>query len=147
MVFFGALLFANFVTVAGLPGVIDSWIVASNLDAMTALAAAVLIYIALGCILESSSLLLLTLPIFFPALTGLGFDPVWLGVFVLIVAEIGLITPPIGMNVFVVKSLVTDIPLKRIFAGLVPFGLADLLRLALIVLFPGIVLLLPDLMR
>ena len=147
VVFFGALLFANFVTVAGLPNAIESWIVASNLDAMAALAAAVLIYVALGCILESSSLLLLTLPIFFPALTGLGFDPVWLGIFVLIVAEIGLITPPIGMNVFVVKSLVADIPLKRIFVGLVPFGLADLLRLALIILFPAIVLLLPELMR
>ncbi len=147
VVFFGALLFANFVTVAGLPGTIESWIVASNFDAMAALAAAALIYVALGCILESSSLLLLTLPIFFPALTGLGFDPVWLGIFVLIVAEIGLITPPIGMNVFVVKSLVTDIPLGRIFAGLVPFGIADLVRLALIVLFPGIALLLPELMH
>lgn len=147
VVFFGALLFANFVTVAGLPSAIDDWIVASNLDAMTVLAAAILIYVALGCILESSSLLLLTLPIFFPALTGLGFDPVWLGIFILIVAEIGLITPPIGMNVFVVKSLVTDIPLVRIFAGLLPFGIADLLRLALIILFPGIALLLPELMR
>ncbi len=147
VVFFGALLFANFVTVAGLPSAIDDWIVASNLGAMTVLAAAILIYVALGCILESSSLLLLTLPIFFPALTGLGFDPVWLGIFILIVAEIGLITPPIGMNVFVVKSLVTDIPLARIFAGLLPFGIADLLRLALIILFPGIALLLPELMR
>ena len=147
VVFFGALLFANFVTVAGLPSAIDDWIAASNLDAMTVLAAAILIYVALGCILESSSLLLLTLPIFFPALTGLGFDPVWLGIFILIVAEIGLITPPIGMNVFVVKSLVTDIPLVRIFAGLLPFGIADLLRLALIILFPGIALLLPELMR
>lgn len=147
VVFFGALLFANFVTVAGLPSAIDDWIAASNLDAMTVLAAAILIYVALGCILESSSLLLLTLPIFFPALTGLGFDPVWLGIFILIVAEIGLITPPIGMNVFVVKSLVTDIPLARIFAGLLPFGIADLLRLALIILFPGIALLLPELMR
>lgn len=147
VVFFGALLFANFVTVAGLPSAIDDWIVASNLDAMTVLAAAILIYVALGCILESSSLLLLTLPIFFPALTGLGFDPVWLGIFILIVAEIGLITPPIGMNVFVVKSLVTDVPLARIFAGLLPFGIADLLRLALIILFPGIALLLPELMR
>lgn len=147
VVFFGALLFANFVTIAGVPHAIESWIVVSNMDAMAALAAAVLVYVALGCILESSSLLLLTLPIFFPALTGLGFDPVWLGIFVLIAAEIGLITPPIGMNVFVVKSLVTDIPLGRIFAGLVPFGIADLLRLALIVLFPGIALLLPELMR
>ena len=147
VVFFGALLFANFVTVAGVPHAIESWIVASNLDAMAVLAAAVLVYVALGCILESSSLLLLTLPIFFPALTGLGFDPVWLGIFVLIVAEIGLITPPIGMNVFVVKSLVADIPLKRIFIGLLPFGLADLLRLAIIILFPAIVLVLPDLMR
>ena len=147
VVFFGALLFANFVTVAGLPGAIESWIAASDFSPAAALAAAVLVYVALGCILESSSLLLLTLPIFFPALTGLGFDPVWLGIFVLIVAEIGLITPPIGMNVFVVKSLVADIALKRIFVGLIPFGLADLVRLLLIILFPGVVLLLPELMR
>ena len=147
VVFFGALLFANFVTLAGIPTAIESWLIATELNAATALVAAVFIYVALGCILESSSLLLLTLPIFFPALTGLGYDPVWLGIFVLIVAEIGLITPPIGMNVFVVKSLVADIPLGRIFAGLVPFGLADLLRLAIIVAYPGMVLWLPELMR
>lgn len=146
LVFFGALLFANFVTLAGLPSTIEAWIAGSGLGPFAVLAAAVLIYVALGCILESSSLLLLTLPIFFPALTGLGFDPVWLGVFVLIVAEIGLITPPIGMNVFVVKSSVADVPLQRIFLGLIPFGLADLLRLLVIILFPGIVLLLPGLM-
>ena len=146
-VFFGALLFANFVTLAGLPSAIEAWIAGSDLGPLSVLAAVVLIYVALGCILESSSLLLLTLPIFFPALTGLGFDPVWLGVFVLIVAEIGLITPPIGMNVFVVKSLVADIPLQRIFIGLIPFGMADLIRLLVIILFPGIVLFLPELMR
>ena len=143
LVFFGALLFANFVTLAGVPGAIESWILAANLGPMSALAAAALICVALGCILESSALLLLSLPIFFPILTGLGMDPIWLGIFVLMVAEIGLITPPIGMNVFVVKSLAADIPLQRIFVGLIPFGLADLVRLAAIVLFPGIALLLP----
>jgi len=146
LVFFGALLFANLVTIAGVPQALLQAISNSGLSGLEMLAITVAVFLALGCILESTSLLLLTLPIFFPVLTGLGYDPVWFGIFVIVVAEIGLITPPIGMNVFVVGSMLPDIPVQRIFRGLLPFLAADLLRLALLILLPGIALLLPGLM-
>lgn len=146
LVFLGALLFANLATITGVPVILLELISDSGFSAMTILAITVLVFLALGCILESSSLLLLTLPIFFPVLTGVGFDPVWFGIFVIIVAEIGLITPPVGMNVFVVGSMLPDVPVQKIFRGLGPFLLADFLRLALLILLPAIALLLPGLM-
>ena len=146
LVFLGALLFANLVTITGVPIILLELISDSGFSAMTILGITVLVFLALGCILESSSLLLLTLPIFFPVLVGVGFDPVWFGIFVIIVAEIGLITPPVGMNVFVVGSMLPDVPVQKIFRGLGPFLLADFLRLALLILLPAIALLLPGLM-
>lgn len=146
MVFFGALLFANFVTIVGVPATLTDWISSANYTPLGVLAVTLLIYLALGCILESSSLLLLTLPVFFPVLTSVGYDPVWFGIFVIVVAEIGLITPPIGMNVYVVSSMLPDVPPNRIFAGLWPFLAADVIRVALLIAFPVIVLLLPNLM-
>ena len=147
LVFFGALLFANLVTITGVPVLLLDFISNSGFSPMTILGITLLVYLALGCILESSSLLLLTLPIFFPVITGVGFDPVWFGIFVIVVAEIGLITPPVGMNVFVVASMLPDVPVQKIFRGLVPFLAADLLRIALLILLPGIALLLPGLMK
>ena len=146
LVFFGALLFANLVTITGVPVLLLDFISNSGFTAMTILGVTLLVYLALGCILESSSLLLLTLPIFFPVMTGLGFDPVWFGIFVIVVAEIGLITPPVGMNVFVVGSMLPDVPVQKIFRGLWPFLTVDILRIALLVLVPGIALFLPGLM-
>ena len=146
LVFFGALLFANLVTITGVPILLLDFISNSGFSAMTILGITLLVYLALGCILESSSLLLLTLPIFFPVLTGLGFDPVWFGIFVIVVAEIGLITPPVGMNVFVVGSMLPDVPVQKIFRGLWPYLTVDILRIALLILIPGIVLFLPGLM-
>ena len=145
-VFFGALLFANFVTIAGIPVLMTEWIEAANLSPTGVLLFTLLAYLLLGCILESSSLLLLTLPVFFPVITAVGYDPVWFGIFVIVVAEIGLITPPIGMNVYVVGSMLPDVPPNRIFAGLWPFLAADVVRVALLIGFPLIVLFLPGLM-
>ena len=145
-VFYGALLFANLVTITGVPTILLELISNSGYSAMAILGVTLLVYLALGCILESSSLLLLTLPIFFPVLTGVGFDPIWFGIFVIVVAEIGLITPPIGMNVFVVGSMLPDIPVQKIFRALWPFLIADAVRIALLILLPGIALLLPALM-
>lgn len=146
LVFFGALLFSNLVTIVGVPTILLDFISSSGLSAAAILGVTLVVYLALGCILESSSLLLLTLPVFFPVLTGMGFDPVWFGIFVIVVAEIGLITPPIGMNVFVVGSMLPDVPVQKIFRGLWPFLLADAARIALLILFPGLALLLPGLM-
>ena len=91
-------------------------------------------------------MLLLTLPIFFPVLTGLGYDPIWLGIFVIVAAEIGLITPPIGMNVFVVSSMLPEVPAQKIFAALAPFLAADVVRVSLLIAIPSIVLILPGMM-
>ena len=146
LVFFGALLFANFVTIIGVPAILLDFVSNSGFSATTILVVTLLTYLALGCILESSSLLLLTLPIFFPVVTGVGFDPVWFGIFVIVVAEIGLITPPIGMNVLVVGSMLPDVRVQSIFRGIWPFLIADALRVALLILIPGIALLLPSLM-
>lgn len=146
LVFFGALLFANFVTIVGVPVTLNEWISASGYSPLGVLAVTLVVYLLLGCILESSSLLLLTLPVFFPVLTGLGYDPIWFGIFVIVVAEVGLITPPIGMNVYVVSSMLPDVPPQSIFAGLWPFLAADVVRIALLVAFPAIVTLLPRLM-
>jgi len=105
-----------------------------------------LIYIALGCGFESLSMLLLTVPIFFPIVTGLGFDPVWFGIIVVVVVEISLITPPVGLNVFVLKGVVGDVSTGTIFRGVTPFWIADILRLILLLVLPGLVLVLPNMM-
>ena len=102
-----------------------------------------LIYIALGCVFESLSMLLLTVPIFFPLVRDLGYDPVWFGIVVVVVTEISLITPPVGLNVFILKGVVGDVSTGTIFKGVTPFWIADIIRLAILVLFPAIVLFLP----
>jgi TRAP-type C4-dicarboxylate transport system permease large subunit len=103
-----------------------------------------LIYVLLGCVFESLSMLLLTVPIFFPLVTGLGFDPVWFGIIVVVVTEISLITPPVGLNVFVLKGVVGDVSTATIFRGVTPFWIVDIIRLALLVLIPSLVLFLPN---
>ena len=99
----------------------------------------------LGCILESISMMLLTVPVFYPLMQALGFDLVWFGIVVVVVIEISLITPPIGLNVFVLKSMLPNIELTKIFLGVLPFIAADIIRITLIVAIPGISLLLPGL--
>ena len=102
------------------------------------------IYLILGCVFESLSMLLLTVPIFFPLVTGLGFDPVWFGIIVVVVTEISLITPPVGLNVFVLKGVIGDVSTTTIFKGVTPFWIVDIIRLAILVLVPSLVLFLPN---
>ncbi|WP_118136340.1 TRAP transporter large permease [Oceanicella sp. SM1341] len=142
----GAILFSNFINVAGLPRELSALIAGTEAPPLVILVIILAIYIALGCVLESLSMMLLTVPIFFPIIQQLGFDPVWFGIIVVIVIEISLITPPIGMNAFVLRATLPDIPIQTIFRGLAPFILADILRLALLVLVPWVTLFLPSLM-
>ena len=102
------------------------------------------VYIVLGCVFESLSMLLLTVPIFFPLVTSLGFDPVWFGIIVIVVTEISLITPPVGLNVFVLKGVVGDVSTATIFKGVTPFWVVDIIRLAILVFIPWLVLFLPN---
>ena len=103
-----------------------------------------LVYILLGFIFESLSMILLTVPIFFPIVEALGFDLVWFGILVVVVTEISLITPPLGMNVFVLSNANKDVSTATIFRGVTPFWIADIIRLLLLTLIPAIALVLPE---
>jgi tripartite ATP-independent transporter DctM subunit len=138
MVIFGAQVFANFVNLSGLPGDLVSVVESLNLSAMGVVLAVCAICIVLGMIFESVGLLLLIVPVFLPTLIQMNVDLIWFGIVMIVVVEMGLITPPIGMNVFVVKAVVPDVKLSRIFAGVTPFVVADFVALALILAFPAI---------
>jgi C4-dicarboxylate transporter DctM subunit len=101
----------------------------------------------LGCLMDSLAMVLLTVPIFYPVMcgpTGLGFDPIWFGIMIVIVVEMGMITPPVGMNVFVIKGMAQDVPTYTIFKGILPFLYVDLFEIVLLTIFPIIVLWLPQ---
>ncbi|RMF36238.1 MAG: TRAP transporter large permease [Alphaproteobacteria bacterium] len=142
-VLIGAWIFSNFVNIAGLPAGLRAAVTAYSLQPWMVLGLILLIYILLGCVFESLSMLLLTVPIFFPLVTSLGFDPVWFGIIVVVVTEISLITPPVGLNVFVLRGVVGDVSTGTIFRGVTPFWTVDILRLILLVLIPGLALFLP----
>lgn len=143
-VLIGAWIFSNFVNLAGLPEALLGAVTTYSVSPWVVMLFILLIYIGLGCIFESLSMLLLTVPIFFPLVRDLGFDPVWFGVVVVVVTEISLITPPVGMNVFVLKGVVGDVSTATIFKGVTPFWVADIFRLALIVGIPALALFLPN---
>ncbi len=145
-VLIGAWIFSNFVNLAGLPEALRAAVTAAELSPMTVMLMILAIYIVLGCVFESLSMLLLTVPIFFPLVTSLGFDPVWFGIIVVVVTEISLITPPVGLNVFVLKGVVGDVSTGTIFRGVTPFWVVDILRLILLVAFPALVMVLPNTM-
>ena len=146
-VLIGALLFANLVNALGLPTALQVLVKESGLGPMGVIALILLIYIVLGCVLESMSMIILTIPVFVPLVDSLGFDLIWFGVIVVVVTEIALITPPVGLNVFVLRSLLRDVSTGRIFSGVMPFIAADIVRLAVLVLIPSISLFLPSLVR
>jgi tripartite ATP-independent transporter DctM subunit len=146
MVGFGALVFSNFINLAGLPDAMVEFITTLDVSPIGVVLAICVIYVIMGCVFDSLAMLLLTIPIFYPIVQPLGIDGVWFGIIVIIVIEIGLITPPIGMNVFMVKTVLTDVEIWTIFNGIWPFLAATVLGLALIMIFPQIALFLPDLM-
>ncbi|MEP1328375.1 TRAP transporter large permease [Pseudophaeobacter sp.] len=143
-VLIGAWVFSNFVNLAGLPEALTELVQSAGLAPMVVMLMILAIYVVLGCVFESLSMLLLTVPIFFPLVTDLGFDPVWFGIIVVVVTEISLITPPVGLNVFVLKGVVGDVTTATIFRGVTPFWIVDVIRLALLVLLPSLVLFLPN---
>ena len=145
-VLIGAMLISHVVNIAGLPATLTSLILDTAISPTVVIVVIILIYIVLGCVLESISMVLLTVPVFFPIVTSLGYDPIWFGVLVVMVVEIGMITPPVGMNVFVLASVQPDIKAGTVFGGLIPFVAADFIRLALLVAFPVLALFLPSLM-
>lgn len=155
-VIFGAQLFSAFVNAADLPGQMIIWIQGMEISAMGVMSIILLFYITFGCVFSAFALVLLTVPVFYPLVAGLGLETlfgttpanvlIWFGIVIVVVAEIGQITPPIGMNVFVLKSMLPEVALSTIFKGIIPFFIADLGRLALIFFFPATVLVLPEFM-
>lgn len=137
---FGALAFANFITLTGMTGQLVEWIQGTGFGATGVLCSMVAIYLVLGCLMEAMGLMLLTVPIFTAVVTQLGVDPIWFGVFVTMMIEIGMLTPPVGMNVFTVKSLLPDVALSTIFGGVMPFVVANLIVVSAIIAWPQLVL-------
>ncbi len=143
-VLIGAQIFSNFINLAGLPEALIAMVTAYDVQPFVVILMILGIYIILGCVFESLSMLLLTVPIFFPLVTSLGYDPIWFGIVVVVVTEISLITPPVGLNVFILRGVVGNVSTRTIFKGVTPFWIADIFRLALIVLLPIVVLFLPN---
>lgn len=142
----GANVFAPFVALSHLPEGVASFLATLPLGVYGTLIVVLIAYTLLGMVIEGLSLLVITLPIVFPLITGLGFDPIWFGVIMVIVLEMGLISPPVGVNVFVVKSIVDDVRLETIFAGVMPFWVGMIGCIILLILFPEIALMLPNAM-
>ena len=143
MVLIGALTFSTFVNVAGLPGALEAMVNATDLPPAAVLALVLLMYLVLGMVLESLSMVLLTVPIFFPLVMQLGFDPVWFGILIVVIVEIGLISPPVGMNLFVIQSL-TGRDLLYLARAALPFFLVMVIMVALLIAFPELATYLPQ---
>jgi len=146
VILIGAMMFANFINYTSMPGDLRDFVGRFEISPIVVIASMCVIYVLLGCVLESISMILLTVPVFYPLVQHMGYDLVWFGIVVVVVTEISLITPPIGMNVFVLKTLLPDVSTGTIFRGVMPFIVADIFRLALLVAFPAISLLLPRFM-
>ncbi|MFP6758231.1 MAG: TRAP transporter large permease, partial [Alphaproteobacteria bacterium] len=144
LILIGAHLFSPFLAVAQIATTISNFIEGVDASPDMVLLMLLVLFIILGTFLEGFAMLVLTLPIVYPVITDLGFDPIWFGVVMVIVLEMGLISPPVGINVFVVKGIAGDVPMKEIFIGILPFWAAMLVCLVMLVVFPEIALFLPN---
>ena len=136
----GALIFANFINMTGMPQELTQYAEQFRETPILVIIAILAIYVALGCVLESMSMILLTVPMFYPLVAHLGYDLIWFGIIVVVVTEISMITPPVGLNVFVLRSVLPDVPTQTVFRGVMPFIVADIFRLGILVAFPAITL-------
>jgi len=142
-VLIGALIFGYFLTITQVPQNLTAYVTDLGLGRYQVLALIMLMYLVLGCLMDAMAMIILTVPIIFPVIVQLGFDPIWFGIIIVMTVELGLIHPPVGMNVFVIKSVVQDVSFTTIFRGVIPFVLTDLLRLVILIAFPIIALWLP----
>lgn len=140
----GAIALNNLMVFSGMAYGLSSFVSGLDMHPMMVMVIILVIYLILGCFMDALAMILLTVPIFFPIVVNLGFDPVWFGIIVVMVVELGLITPPIGMNVFVIKGMAQHVPLQTIYKGVIPFVAAQIVLVILVFLFPQIALWLPD---
>jgi C4-dicarboxylate transporter, DctM subunit len=139
----GAGIFGYFLTVSQMTDQLSGWVAGLGLNRYAVMLLICLVYIVLGCLMDGLAIMVLTLPIVFPLVMELGFDPIWFGVVMTVLLEMGLITPPVGMNVFVISGIARDVPMYTIFRGIWPFFAAMIVCLALLIVFPQIALYLP----
>lgn len=143
LILVGAALFNYFIETTGLPQFLIAQVEASGMPPFATLLAIIAFYLVLGCFMDAMSMIMLTIPFVFPLVVSLGFDPIWFGILVVTVAELGLITPPVGMNLFVMQGVAKDLSAATIIRGIGPFIAADVVRLAVIILLPALTLWLP----
>ena len=143
-VLIGALLFGYFLTITQVPQSVTGFLTGLGIGRYGVLALIMVMYLVLGCLMDAMAMIILTVPIIFPVVTQLGFDPIWFGVIIVMTVELGLIHPPVGMNVFVIKSVVQDVTFSSIFKGVLPFIATDIVRLIILIVFPMIALWLPS---
>jgi tripartite ATP-independent transporter DctM subunit len=143
-VLIGALLFGYFLTITQTPQKLTEFLTGLGIGRYGVLAMIMVMYLVLGCLMDAMAMIILTVPIIYPVILQLGFDPIWFGIIIVMTVELGLIHPPVGMNVFVIKSVVKDVSFMTIFKGVIPFVVTDILRLILLIAFPIIALWLPN---
>ena len=147
VIFLGAMILGYFLAVTRLPFELADFVGGLPVNRYVILGLILAVYFVLGCIMDSLAMILLTVPIFYPLITALGFDPIWFGIIIVRAAEIGLITPPVGLNVFVICGITKDIPMYTIFKGIIPFIIADICHVILLVTVPQVATFLPGLMK
>jgi len=139
-------LFGEFINLTGVHEGLLKLVQGTSLPPFGVILVMIVVYLLLGSVLESLSMILLTVPIFFPVVKAMGYDPVWFGILIVMVVEVGLIHPPIGINLYVIRSMMPEIPMMSIVKGVIPFIVSDLLRILLIAAVPGVVMWLPNLL-
>ena len=147
LIVIGASVFNFLITITQLPFTVVEFINSLNMTPLGIILVICAIYLILGTLMDSLAMLFLTIPVFYPVIVDAGIDPIWFGIFAVLVVEFGLVSPPVGMNLFVIKGVLQNVPLKTIWFGTVPFLMADIIRIALIIIFPAICLYLPSLIK
>jgi tripartite ATP-independent transporter DctM subunit len=145
LILIGAAVFCNFLAITGLPAKLASAIAGMNVSKYLIILIMTLIYLFLGCIMDELPMIMLTVPIFLPIVTQLGFDPIWFGIYVVMVMELGAITPPVGLNCFVISGVARDVSLGTIYRGCIPFCITILVAIGVVTAIPDIALVLPRL--
>ena len=142
----GAMIFTSFINFTTMPGDLRDFVMQFSPNPIMVVVMMMGIYLLLGMVMEELAIVLLTIPVFFPVIVGLGFDPIWFGILIVTIVEIGMISPPVGLNLFVLNSLLPKVGLSNIYRGIWPFVLADIVRLGILIAVPSIALLLPQMM-
>jgi len=147
MIVTGAVIFGHFLAVTRIPFDLASWVGTLPLPRFVVMMVIIAVYLLGGCFIDALALILLTVPIFYPVILALNYDPIWFGVIIVLVTQMGVISPPVGINVYVVKGVAPEIPLGTIFKGVIPFLVALIVGTILLIALPQISLFLPGLMR